>query len=234
MQAVILAAGKGTRLRPLTLEIPKPMLPVGGKPILEHTLAALPTEVDEAIIVVDYLADQIRAHFGDRFGHLKIIYVTQGEKTGTAAALGYARPHLRPGENFMVVHSDDIYSAPDLKAAVKAGPSVLVAESDHPERFGVCVLDKDGNLDYMLEKPENPPCNLVMTGVYVLPHEIFDMPVTTSKNGEITLSEQVGLLAKKIPLKIVRMSLWVPINNHEEYEAAQKRFGSLRHNNSSV
>lgn len=224
MQAVVLAAGKGTRLRPLTLEVPKPMLPVGGKPILEHTLTALPAEVDEAIIVVDHLANTIKAHFGNRFGNLKITYVIQGEKKGTAAALQYARPHLRPGEPFMVVHSDDIYSAADLKAAVSAGPSVLVAQSDHPERFGVCVLDKDGNLDYMLEKPENPPCDLVMTGVYVLPHKIFDMPDTVSKNGEITLSEQVGLLAKKMPLKIVRMSLWIPINNHEEYEAAKKRF----------
>lgn len=226
MQAVILAAGKGTRLRPLTLKVPKPMVPVGGKPILEHTLAALPPEVDEAIIVVDYLAEKIKAHFGDRFGRITITYVTQGERTGTAAALQYARPHLRRGEPFMVVHSDDIYSAEDLKAAVQAGPSVLVAESDYPERFGVCVLDKNGNLDYMLEKPENPPCNLVMTGVYVLPHEIFTIPDTISKNGEITLSEQVGLLAKTIPLKVIRMKFWIPINNHEEYEAAKKRFAS--------
>lgn len=224
MQAVILAAGKGTRLRPLTYETPKPMLPVGGKPILEHALAALPPDIDEAIIVVDYLADRIKARFGDRFGRLKITYVTQGEKIGTSAALRYARPHLRPDGLFMVVHSDDLYFAPDLKAAALAGPSVLVAESDHPERFGVCVLDKNGNLDYMLEKPENPPCNLVMTGVYVLPHEIFDMPATMSKNGELTLSEQVGLLAKKMPLKIVRTKLWIPINNHEEYERAKRHF----------
>lgn len=224
MQAVILAAGKGTRLRPLTLEVPKPMLPVGGKPILEHTLAALPKEIDEAVIVVDHLAERIKEYLGDTFGHIKLTYVTQGEKKGTAAALQYARPHLRPGELFMVVHSDDLYSAADLEAAVAVGPSVLVAQSDHPERFGVCVLDKDGNLDYMLEKPEDPPCDLVMTGVYVLPHKIFDMPDTVSKNGELTLSEQVGLLAKEMPLRIVRMSLWIPINNHEEYEAAKKRF----------
>lgn len=223
MQAVILAAGKGTRLRPLTETIPKPMLPLGGKPLLAHTLEALPKEVDEAIIVVNYLAEKITEHFGNRYGRLKLTYVTQGEKKGTGAALRYARPHLKPG-HFLLLNSDDLYAPGDLAKVAMPHASILVTESKNPERFGVCVLDSSGNLDRIIEKPKEPPCNLVTVGAYVLPHDIFDEPEIFMPNGEMILAEQVGALAKRIPIKVVPVSSWMPVNSLEEYEEAKKKF----------
>ena len=77
MQAVIMAAGEGRRMRPLTLELPKPLIKVAGKPILEHILDALPPEIDEVILVVGYKADMVKQHFGDSYHGRHIRYVYQ-------------------------------------------------------------------------------------------------------------------------------------------------------------
>src|SRR5688572_19932255 len=94
MQAVIMAAGLGTRLRPHTLTTPKPMLSVAGRPILEWTFASLPPEVDEVVLVVNYLKDKIVGHFGDSWQGRKISYVEQTELRGTGDALSRCRAIL--------------------------------------------------------------------------------------------------------------------------------------------
>ena len=91
MQAVILAAGQGKRLRPLTENVPKSLGPVGGKPILEYTMGILPPGIDEVIIVIGYRGDTIRSYFGESFGRLKLTYVEQPIPLGTGEALRRAR-----------------------------------------------------------------------------------------------------------------------------------------------
>src|SRR3990167_11171308 len=106
MQAVILAAGRGTRMVELTGEIPKPMLPVGGRPLLEYKLDAMPDEIDEVILVVGYQGSVIRKHFGERYGNKRIQYVEQKELNGTAGALWSAPPPFP--HRFLLLIGDDI------------------------------------------------------------------------------------------------------------------------------
>jgi len=230
MQAVILAGGQGVRLRPLTNGMPKAMIKVGGKPILERTLSILPEKIEEAILVIGYKGEKIKKHFGDSFypehgeriKATKLTYVEQPEQKGTADALMRARPVLRGG-NFLLLYGDDLYHEEDLQRACEnSDPMVLVKRHQNPERFGVCFVDRNNRLLKIVEKPENPQSDLVNTGAYLLNHEIFDVPVTLSSSGEFYLAEQVGNWAKQRPVYTLEAQFWQPINNHEELASAER------------
>ncbi len=95
MQCVILAAGKGTRLRPFTDHTPKPLIQVGDRALLDHIVEALPTEVDEIILVIGYLGDQLRSYCGTEFHGRKMTYVEQVVQDGTARALWLCKEYLK-------------------------------------------------------------------------------------------------------------------------------------------
>src|SRR5262249_35413194 len=113
MDAVILAAGLGTRLRPHTLKTPKPLLPVQGRPLLDWTLGALPAAVERVVVVVHYLAEQVEDYLGRQSHFAQWQTVPQGEPRGTGDALRRCREHLR-SERFLVLNGDDLYGAADL------------------------------------------------------------------------------------------------------------------------
>ncbi len=110
MRCIILAAGEGVRMRPLTLATPKPMIKVCGRPLLEHIIDALPAEVDELILVVGYLREQIRDYFGDSFKRFKINYIVQENKLGTYNALKLCEHLLRLEERFLLIYADDLHA----------------------------------------------------------------------------------------------------------------------------
>ncbi len=219
MQAVILAAGEGVRMRPLTLERPKPLIEVAGKTILEHVVRALPDEVDEIVLVVKYKQEMVRAYCGDTFLGKKVIYVEQGEKKGTAAALEYARPFLK--ERFMVTFADDLLAKKDLEQLIAHEHALLVCEQEHPERFGVVALNPDDTLRTIVEKPEHPETNLISTGVAVLTQKIFEY-TPDGKNGELFLTGMLTGLAADVPVAIVRASFWQPVGYPEHIPVAEK------------
>jgi len=222
MQAVILAAGEGTRLRPLTEHRPKPMVPIAGKPILEYTLGILPKAIDEIIIVTGYKGEKIREYFGDSFDGKAIIYVEQPERKGTADAIEKALPHLK-GEYFMVVSGDDLYHPDDLEQCViGTQQTILVKETEHPERFGICLVGKDDLLEGLVEKPKNPPSNLANVGVYVLHQDIFKTPKVIDEKGEHVLAPKIGELAKIRPTKVIRAQFWHPVGYPEDIETGAK------------
>src|SRR6266487_3045164 len=107
MDAIILAAGLGTRLRPHTLTIPKPLLPIRGRPILDWTLGALPPAVDRVLVVVNYLAEQIEAFLRTQQGFAECRAVRQEQPRGTGDALRTCRAQLR-SERFLVLNGDDL------------------------------------------------------------------------------------------------------------------------------
>jgi UDP-N-acetylglucosamine diphosphorylase / glucose-1-phosphate thymidylyltransferase / UDP-N-acetylgalactosamine diphosphorylase / glucosamine-1-phosphate N-acetyltransferase / galactosamine-1-phosphate N-acetyltransferase len=220
MQCVILAAGKGTRLRPLTDNCPKPLVKVGGKTLLDHIVEALPTAVDELIIVVGYLGEQIREYCGTEFHGRKVTYVEQVEQNGTARALWLCKELLHG--RFLFMFADDIHGRNDIARVTSYSRGMLTMTSDNPERFGVVVRNPDGTLAEMIEKPTHPPSNLVSTGVMVLDENIFKFEPKTPVKGEFYLTEVIERYAKEYPLAVVEEYLWIPVGYPEDIERAER------------
>src|SRR4051812_39114532 len=136
MDAIILAAGLGTRLRPHTLTTPKPMLPVRGRPILDWTLGALPAAVDRVIVVVNYLAEQVEAYLAAQKHRTAYEVVRQAVPRGTGDAVRSCQPHIR-SERFLVLNGDDLYGAADVAKLAACPAGVLVQTVPEPRKFGI-------------------------------------------------------------------------------------------------
>ena len=219
MQCVILAAGKGTRLRPLTDNCPKPLVKVSGKPLLTHIIDALPTAVDELIIVVGYLGDMIKEHYGSEYNGRKLTYVEQVEQNGTAKALWLCKDFIKG--RFLFLFADDIHGKDDLARAASFVRSMLVANVDTPEKFGIVVRNPDGTLGMMIEKPEHAPSNCASTGAMVLDDHIFEFEPETPVKGEYYLTEVIERYAQKYPIAVVEQTMWIPIGYPEDITKAE-------------
>ena len=222
MQCVMLAAGEGTRMRPLTLETPKPLIEVAGKTILDHIIDALPSEITELILVVGYKADMVRAHCGDHYKGRDVSYVVQeNPKAGTGDAL-FCAEGLVTGK-FLLMYSDDIHGKEALQDVVTREHCVLAARSDTPERFGVFEQNKDGTLKGIIEKPKHPPSNFVNTGGgHMLTPAIFDYKPPLSELGEYLLTDSITDYAQDYTVEIVEQQLWIPIGYPEDVVNASK------------
>ncbi len=194
MQAVILAAGNSTRLYPLTATKPKPMLKVAGKTILEHNLTQLEGLVDEVFIVIGYKEEMIKKYTGDSFGKIKISYIEEKERLGTAHALGMVEGRAKG--NFIVMYGDDLYSASDIKNCLKYKNCVLAKKVEDPSRFGVLLLE-NGKVKKIVEKPVEFVSDMANTGLYVLSEEIFVAikNVKKSSRNEFELTDAISELA---------------------------------------
>ena len=221
MKAVILAAGEGVRMRPLTNNCPKPMIKILGKPLLHHIIEALPDEVNELILVVGYLGDQIEKYFGKQFGRFKIKYVRQKEKLGTGHALHLCKKFLGR-EKFLMLYADDLQSKTDLTDLLKHPLALLVRRVKDPRRFGVVTADKKGRILEIVEKPEHPVSNLASTGVKVLDSRIFKYPLVQHPNGEYYITYPLAQLAKEHEMMAVKASFWLPIGYPEDIKKAEK------------
>jgi len=206
MKAAILAAGEGTRLQPLTATRPKHLVNVGGKPILEHCLAALKgSGITEVVIVVRYMADMIKAHFGDGNSiGMKIEYVEQNGFFGTGDALSIVEPHVK--EDFLLVNGDLLFDTDPIKAVIalhqkeKTATTMAVVPVDKPENYGIVELEDDKKVKRVIEKPsrEQAPTNLANAGIYVFSTEIFPIlrKISPSPRGEIEIPDALTLLIK--------------------------------------
>lgn len=220
MQCVIICAGKGTRMRPLTETVPKPMIQICGKPILQHIIHALPKEIDELILVVGYLKEQIEAFCGEEYCGRKVRYVTQENFAGGTGEALLCAKDLVSGP-FMFMFADDIHGKDALSEIVKHEHAILSAHSDTPERFGVLVLNEDGTLKEILEKPENPPSHLINTGVFVATPSIFSYSVPVSSSGELYATDMLTAYAKDHKLKVIEQMEWLPIGYPEHIVEAE-------------
>lgn len=211
MKAVILAAGEGMRLRPLTVSEPKVMIPVANRPILEYVVDALvKNDVRDIVMVVGYRKERIMSHFedGKKFG-VKIDYVVQDRQLGNGHALLCARDRLS-GE-FMVLPGDNIVdgrAVGDLLRS-RACPSALVVESDNPSKYGVVTLDR-GAITSVHEKPVEAISNIILTGMYCLDDRIFGLIEQAIASGEYGLSNAVKLsLAERPVTPVFSDGLWI-------------------------
>lgn len=220
MQCVILAAGEGTRLRPLTNNRPKQLVTVLDKPLIDYIVEALPSAVDELIIVIGYLGDQIKEYCGTEFHGRRVTYVRQEKPEGTAKALWLCKDLVRG--RFMFMFGDDIHGKEDIARAMSYTRSLLVSSVENPEKFGIVVRNPDGTLGMMIEKPEHAPSNCASTGAMVLDDNIFKFTPTTPVKGEYYLTEVIERYAKEFPIAVVEQNRWIPIGYPEDVDKAEE------------
>lgn len=217
MQAVVPAAGEGTRLRPFTADTPKGLVPIAGQPLLTYcfeTLAAL--AVTEIIVIVGYRGDDIVEYYGESYRDIPLAYARQSEPKGLADAL-LAAEELVEGD-FLVHHGDNIYDANtrevvEYQQSHAPAATLLVDEvSRHEARqTGVCRLNESGELIGLVEKPEKPPSRLALTGFFAFSPRIFNAChlVTPSARGEYELTDAIDLLlAAGHPVETITLSGW--------------------------
>ena len=221
MDAVVLAAGLGTRLRPHTLQTPKPLLPVQGRPILDWALGALPPVVDRVVVVVHYLADQVETYLREQKHVGQWATVFQDKPQGTGDALRMCRDHLS-SDRFLVVNGDDLYGAADLAALSACAAGLLVQMVNEPRRFGIAFLKPDGTLDRLVEKPNLNGRFPANTGAYLFPRQVFDIELKLSARGEYEITDYVSALATRGLFQVIQAKFWLPIGTTEVWQKAKE------------
>src|SRR3989344_3843133 len=196
MQAVILAAGRGTRMGKLTEKLPKPMLEVNGKTLLEHKFDALPESVHEIILVVGYLKEAISAKFGDSYQGKKLIYIEQENIIGgTMDALLQAKDHLT--EKFLILMGDDIYSKEDINAVVAHDWALLVQRVPDTVIGGRVIISSEHTVVDIIEN--DPGEGAVSTNMYALDPRIFTFPPAPKKAASDELGPPQTVVAASKP-----------------------------------
>ena len=204
---VVPAAGRGTRLEPLTDDRPKGLVEVGGQPLLAHVFETLlASGVSEVVVVVGYRAGRIIERFGDAFGGLAITYVHQRERQGLGHAVLQAAPHV--DGPFVVLNGDNVLTG-DLRGAIErmdeAGIDAILAveqvDTETARETGVVSVADEadgGQVIDVVEKPTEPPSTLATTGCYVLPAEVFAALelCRPSDRGEYELPDGIGVLVR--------------------------------------
>lgn len=224
MDAVILAGGKGTRMRPLTLDTPKALLDLQGQPILAWSLLSLQGIVDHVLIVVSYLKEQIeRFMAGQGLIPAYTIVEQLPEPLGTGHALQCCQKRLR-GEGFLVINGDDLYGRDALRQLSRQDYGILSMQRFDFDRYGVIVRDEAGRFQRIDEKPPRDrypapaPCSI---GAYKFTAEVFKYQLGQSNRGEYEISDYVGLLANDRSVTVVDSPFWLPIGDPAALQAAQ-------------
>lgn len=224
MDSIIMAGGKGTRMRPLTNTIPKPLLAVQGRPILEWTLQTLRPCSDRVIVVVNYLKEQVEAFMAAQTLFEDYVLVEQlPEPLGTGHAVQCCRPHLR-SDAFMVLNGDDLFNAGAVEALAATSAGLLTVERDDASKWGVVVTDEHDQVLRLHEKPPEglyPPPVRVNVGAYKMSQRIFDYDLPLSARGEYELTDYLTYLASVETVQAVPTPFWYPIGNPEDLANAQ-------------
>ncbi|MFA6225107.1 MAG: bifunctional sugar-1-phosphate nucleotidylyltransferase/acetyltransferase [Methanoregula sp.] len=215
MECVVLAAGEGKRMRPLTAKRPKVMLPLANRPMMEHlVLAARDAGITDFVFVVGYGEREIRKYFGDGSAWgIHIAYAAQRNQQGTADAVRSARD-LVTGP-FLLLNGDMILKTDDIvNLCSRQAPCMGISTTDHPEDYGV-VLEEGGIITSLEEKSKLPKSNLINAGAYLFAQEIFDLidKVQPSPRGELELTDALTGLTAENKLKAYHLSYWLDVGH---------------------
>lgn len=193
MKVIIPVAGEGTRLRPHTITKPKPILPIAGATILDFIMQEILTldNVEEVIFIVGYLKENIIDYISNKYKNIKTSFIVQEEYRGLAHAVSLARDHIEDNDNLLIILGDTIFKLDLLSVVRKNENSLGVCEVKDPSRFGVAILDNNGIITKLIEKPKEPISNLALTGLYniVNSKELFDAIDYIIKNDIKTKNE---------------------------------------------
>jgi mannose-1-phosphate guanylyltransferase/phosphomannomutase len=229
MKAVIMAGGEGTRLRPLTSNAPKPMLPLVNEPMMEHIVRLLQRHgFDEIVVTVAFMANHIRTYFGDGsdFG-VRMVYATEETPLGTAGSVRNAMDEL--DERFLVI-SGDVLTDLDLSAIVeqhderKALATIGLVRVDNPLEFGIVITREDGSIERFLEKPSwgQVFSDTINAGIFVLEPEIFEH-IEADRSVDFSSEVFPALLAAGAPIfGCVGEGYWEDVGTLEAYLGAHK------------
>ncbi len=227
MKAFILAAGKGTRMRPLTERTPKPVLPVGGKPILQHLVDNVEDEVDEIMILVGWKGDEIKQSVES--SKAELTYTKQDELLGTADAISHAEDMV--DDKFICMNGDVIIPKGTLKNFIdffseKNECTMGMAKVEDPESYGVIMTDGEDVTD-IIEKPKDPKSDLINAGLYGFTRDIFKAIEKTEKSprGEYEITDSLEILIETSQLKGFEMGKedWYELSRPWELLSANKK-----------
>jgi mannose-1-phosphate guanylyltransferase / phosphomannomutase len=225
-----MAGGEGTRLRPLTSNQPKPMMPIANRPMMEHIVELLKEHgFDDIVVTVAFLANTIRNYFGDgsEFG-VRMVYATEESPLGTAGSVRNAMAELKD-ERFLVI-SGDVLTDIDLSAVVKfheergAMATIGLKAMENPLEFGIVITNEDGSIERFLEKPTwgQVFSDTINTGIYVLEPEIFDF-IEEGKPVDFSSEVFPKLLEEGKPLYgYVAEGYWEDVGTLEAYVKAHQ------------
>jgi bifunctional UDP-N-acetylglucosamine pyrophosphorylase/glucosamine-1-phosphate N-acetyltransferase len=208
MKCVILAAGEGSRMHPLTYTRPKVMLPIAGKPILEwNLLNARAAGLKEFIFVVSYKSEMVREYFGNgKPWNVKINYVNQGKAMGTAHAIGTVEPFVI---ECIVLCGDTIFGTNDITHIAQKGSKIGLVRIDNPIEYGIVELNGK-HVMKIYEKMEHPLSNIINAGIYHFNKDIFNCIRKTEKSprGEFEITDSINMLVRKKRIEGVFLKEW--------------------------
>ncbi len=225
MKAILLAGGKGTRLRPLTIHTPKPIVPIFGRPFLRYQIDLLHQvpEIDEVILSLNYQPRRIEEMFGDgKDLGVKLSYVVEPVPLGTAGAVKYANKSL---DEPVVVFNGDILTEVDLAAVLRlhrerrARATIVLTPVENPTAYGLVETDPEGNVRRFLEKPkpEEITCDTINAGIYILEPGTFDrIPKDTAWSIERSFFPSLVERRETFVAYIYR-GYWIDIGTPEKY-----------------
>jgi len=220
MDAIILAAGKGTRLLPHTETTPKPLLEVQGRPILDWIIGALPP-VDRLVVVVNYLANQIESYLATQTHVRNWTTVRQAVPRGTGDALMSCQGAVS-SDRVLVLNGDDLIGRADLAKLAAASMGILAHQIDRPQDYGIIFRAPDGTLKELIEKPKDlPGPQLANIGAYLFPRSVFGLTLPLSPRNEYEITDAVSQVAAHGGFQVVEASYWLPIGNVNQWQAAQ-------------
>lgn len=225
MKAILLAGGKGTRLRPLTLHTPKPVVPIFDRAFLHYQIDQLKQvpEIDEVILSLNYQPRRIEEVFGDGTGTgVRLRYVVEPAPLGTGGAIRYA---AQGATDTLVVFNGDVMTSVDVNAVVKlhrerkAKATIVLTPVDNPTAYGLVETESDGRVRRFLEKP-NPDeitCDTINAGIYVLEPDTFDrIPKDVSYSIERTYFPSL-IERQDMFVAYIDRGYWIDIGTPEKY-----------------
>lgn len=219
MQAVILAAGRGTRMGALTENIPKPMVPILGRPLLEWKINALPENITEVIVTIGYLGEQIRSYFGTEWQGKKMTYVEQTVLNGTGGSIHAVKEHLE--EQFLVTMGDDLYVTEDLENLTKLSYGILGLHTKEAEKFGILKVNENNELLAVTERPHGQREGFINTGGYMLCKDFFAVPLIAISETEFGLPQTLAQLAETVSIPVLTVTDWQPVGCPEDIPQAE-------------
>jgi NDP-sugar pyrophosphorylase family protein len=230
MKAILLAGGKGTRLRPLTIHTPKPIVPIFERPFLHYQLDLLKqvAEIDQVVLSLNYQPRRIEEIFGDGSeAGLSIRYVVEPAPLGTAGAVRYAGDSLRES---VVVFNGDVLTQVDLAAVIalhrerNAKATIVLTPVENPSAYGLVETDASGRVQRFLEKPkpDQITCDTINAGIYVLEPDTFDrIPVDTPWSIERSFFPSLIERAETFVAYVYR-GYWIDIGTPEKYSQVHR------------